>query len=81
MDFKIRAKILKESILKYREEKLLRFARSSLRNREKILVKILKKKKGKRHEKGNLEIHSSDAGGDTDRYCNNPWYGKLYVIN
>ena len=25
--------------------------------------------RGAYYEKGNLEIHSSDAGGDTDRYC------------
>jgi len=33
------------------------------------------------YEKGNLEIHSSDAGGDTDRYCDysrrNLVYGDL----
>ena len=31
------------------------------------------------YEKGNLEIHSSDRGGDTDRYRDNPRRSKLYV--
>ena len=27
-----------------------------------------------------MEIHSSDAGGNTDRYCDYPRRGKLHVI-
>ena len=33
------------------------------------------------NEKGNLEIHSSDAGGDIDRDSDYPRSGKLYVSN
>ena len=32
-----------------------------------------------KNEKGNLEIHSSDAGGDNDRYRDYPWCGELHV--
>ena len=32
------------------------------------------------YEKGNLEIHSSDAGGDNDRYCDQSRSAELYVI-
>ena len=33
----------------------------------------------KKDEKGNLEIHSSDAGGDTHRYSDYPRRAKLHV--